>query len=173
MTTIFIVLRAQIVRVILGAGQFNWNDTRLTAAALALFTVSLIAQNMTTLFIRSYYSRSKTRTPLTMNVISSLVMVLAAYLLVHFFDHVPMFQYFMESLLKVSDVPGTVVLMLPLGYSFGTMVNMILHWWDFDREFPEYSRRVCRTLFEVFSASIIMGWVVWQCLNFFGSAVNN
>ena len=40
--TLFIVLRAQIVRVILGSGQFNWSDTKLTAAALALFTVSFL-----------------------------------------------------------------------------------------------------------------------------------
>src|SRR6185369_304543 len=70
-TIMFIVLRAQIVRVILGVGRFDWNDTRLVAAALALFTVSLLAQNMTTLFVRSYYSRSRTRTPLFMNIISA------------------------------------------------------------------------------------------------------
>ncbi len=36
-----IVLRAQIVRVVLGSGAFDWNDTRLTAAVLALFIISL------------------------------------------------------------------------------------------------------------------------------------
>jgi putative peptidoglycan lipid II flippase len=36
-----IVLRAQIVRVIFGYGKFGWRDTRLTAACLALFAVSL------------------------------------------------------------------------------------------------------------------------------------
>ena len=34
-TFLFIVLRAQIVRVLLGSGAFSWNDTRLAAAALA------------------------------------------------------------------------------------------------------------------------------------------
>ena len=172
-SVMFIVLRAQIVRVILGAGQFNWNDTRLTAAALAIFTVSLIAQNMTMLFIRSYYSRGKTRTPLTMNMISSVVMVLVSYLLVHFFNHAHEFQYFMESILKVDGVPGTVVLMLPLGYSIGTLLNMALHWWDFHREFKSYSRRVLRTLFQVCGASLIMGYVTYVCLNFFGTTAVN
>jgi putative peptidoglycan lipid II flippase len=172
-SVMFIMLRAQIVRVILGAGQFNWNDTRLTAAALALFTVSLIAQNMTTLFVRSYYSRGKTRTPLTMNMISSVAMVLASYLLVHFFNHAHEFQYFIESILKVDGIPGTVVLMLPLGYSIGTLLNMTLHWWDFHHEFPSYSRRVFRTAFEITGASFIMGYVTYVCLNFFGmTAVN-
>src|SRR3989344_3840213 len=35
-----VVLRAQIVRVVLGSGAFDWNDTRLTAAVLALFIVA-------------------------------------------------------------------------------------------------------------------------------------
>jgi len=41
---LFIVLRAQIVRVVLGSGAFDWADTRLTAALFALFVVSLLAQ---------------------------------------------------------------------------------------------------------------------------------
>jgi putative peptidoglycan lipid II flippase len=46
LATIFvIVMRAQLVRVILGAGAFDWTATRLTAAALALFIVSLVAQS--------------------------------------------------------------------------------------------------------------------------------
>ena len=40
-TIFMIVMRAQIVRIILGSGQFNWDDTRLTAAALSLFVLSL------------------------------------------------------------------------------------------------------------------------------------
>ena len=55
-SVLFIVLRAQIVRTILGAGRFNWDDTRPTADALALFPVSLVAQNLVTLFVRCYYS---------------------------------------------------------------------------------------------------------------------
>ncbi|MFM7088791.1 MAG: lipid II flippase MurJ, partial [Candidatus Paceibacterota bacterium] len=37
---LFIVLRAQIVRVILGSGFFSWDDTRLVAASLAVFSLS-------------------------------------------------------------------------------------------------------------------------------------
>ena len=171
-SVLFVVLRAQIVRVILGAGQFNWNDTRLTAAALAIFTFSLIAQNMTNLFMRSYYSRGKTRVPLIMNLISSVVMVASSYFLVHFFNHDLLFKNFMECLLKVSDIPGTVVLMLPLGYSIGTLVNMVLHWFDFQHEFPSYSKKVLRTFFQIFGSALIMGFVVYISLNYFDDIFN-
>jgi putative peptidoglycan lipid II flippase len=51
-TILFIVLRAQIVRVILGSNAFSWNDTRLAAACLALFVIGLVAQSLVHLFVR-------------------------------------------------------------------------------------------------------------------------
>ena len=67
-TFLFIVLRAQIVRVLLGSGAFSWSDTRLTAAMLAIFAVSLIAQNLLPLLIRGYYAAGNTRRPLLVNL---------------------------------------------------------------------------------------------------------
>lgn len=164
-SVLFIVLRAQIVRVILGAGKFNWDDTRLTAAALAIFTVSLLAQNMTSLFVRSYYSRGKTRAPLFMNISSAVFMVITSYLLVFIFNHALLFKYFSESILKVTDISGTVVLMLPLGYAIGSIFNMCIHWIAFHLEFKDYSKRVLQTFFQVFSASVIMGFVAYVLLS--------
>jgi putative peptidoglycan lipid II flippase len=169
---LFIVLRAQIVRVILGSGQFNWNDTRLTAAALAIFVASMTFQNLTPLFVRSYYSRGKTKIPLYMNMISAALIIIFAYGLVHFFNHNLFFQNFMESLLKVSGVPGTAMLMLPLGFSLGLLFNCFVHWLAFGLEFPTYSPPVFRTSFEVIGSSIIMGFVAYLGLNFFGSILN-
>lgn len=166
-SVLFVVLRAQIVRTILGAGRFNWDDTRLTAAALAIFTVSLIAQNLVTLFVRSYYSRGKTVAPLLMNVISAGLIVGISYGLVHFFQHNFLFKDFMESLLKVSGIPGTVVLMLPLGFTLGVLVNLIIHWLGFSIEFPSYSPRVLRTLFHTVGASVLMGYAAYISLNIF------
>jgi putative peptidoglycan lipid II flippase len=169
-TVMFVVLRAQIVRTILGSGRFNWDDTRLTAAALALFTVSLIAQNLVALFVRSYYSQGKTKTPLFMNVFSALLIVFSSYYLVNLFQNNFFFRSFVESLLKVSDIPGTVVLMLPLGFSIGVIANLVVHWIGFHRHFPSFSPSVLRALFQITGASIIMGFVTYLCLNIFDVA---
>jgi len=40
-TVIFILLRAQIIRLILGSGKFNWTDTRMAALTLGWFSFSL------------------------------------------------------------------------------------------------------------------------------------
>ncbi len=171
-TIMFIVLRAQIVRVILGAGHFDWNDTRLTAAALAIFTISLVAQNLTNLFVRAFYSRGKTRTPLIINMISSAFIIGVSYFLVQFFQNNLFFSNFFESLLKVSGITGTVILMLPLGFSLGVIINMIIHWIGFHREFRSYSAPVLRTLFQVTGAGLIMGYVSYISLNIFDKVFN-
>ena len=49
---LIVVLRAHIVRVILGTGAFDWNATRLTAALLAILAVGLVAQGLILLFSR-------------------------------------------------------------------------------------------------------------------------
>ena len=166
---LFIVLRAQIVRTILGAGKFNWDDTRLTAAALAIFIASLIAQNLTALFVRSYYSQGRTKTPLIMNVVSALIIIFGSYYLVHIFQNNFFFRDFFESILKVGGVPGTVVLMLPLGFSIGVLFNLIIHWVGFQHHFPSFSASVLRTLFEVTGASVIMGYITYKFLSVFDS----
>ncbi len=169
---LFVVLRAQIVRTILGSGRFNWDDTRLTAAALALFTMSLLAQNLVALFVRSYYSQGKTKTPLFMNVLSALLIVASSFYLVQVFQNNLFFQNFVESILKVGGISGTVVLMLPLGFSIGVIVNLIIHWIGFNYHFPSFSSAVFKTLFQVFGASTIMGFVTYKCLNIFDTVFN-
>lgn len=169
LSVLFVVLRAQIVRTVLGVGRFNWDDTRLTAAALALFTVSLVAQNLTTLFVRSYYARGKTKPPLFMNMFSAGLIVLISYALVFVFKEYSLFRDFIEVALKVESIPGTIVLMLPLGYSIGTLINMCLHWFAFEKEYVSYSRLVLRTLFQTVGASVIMGYVAYRMLGVFAS----
>lgn len=166
-TALFIVLRAQIVRVLLGTGRFDWNDTRLTAAALALFSLSAVFQSLMLLFVRAFYSAGHTRKPLIINLFSTGILILCTYGLVKLFYFSPDFRYFISSLLRVEDLPGTAVLMLPLGYSIGTILNGIIHWIGFEKDFGGFSKEVGRTLFQSISASVILGYVSYLGLNLF------
>jgi len=132
---LFIVLRAQIVRTILGSGNFNWDDTKLAAACLALFTVSLVGQGLELLFIRGYYAAGMTKKPLGINLLSSFITIFSPWVLLIVFKHDLGFRFFIESLFKVEGIPGTEVLMLPLGYSIGTIVNAIIFWFLFEKDF--------------------------------------
>jgi len=62
-TVFLITLRAQIIRVVLGAGAFGWQDTILTMNTLALFSLSLFAQASIPLIVRVFYARHDSKTP--------------------------------------------------------------------------------------------------------------
>jgi len=163
-TVLFIVLRAHIVRVILGSGEFGWIETRLTAAGLALFAVSLAAQGLVLLLVRGYYAAGRTKVPLIINTLSSGVIIASAFGLSWLFDTAPLWRYFIESLLRVEGIEGVKVLMLPLAYSLGVIVNVIALWVLFERDFKSLWRSVERMVFQVFSAAVVMGFVTHTAL---------
>ena len=155
---LFVVLRAQIVRVILGSGEFTWTDTRLTAAALAIFAVSLVAQSLILLFVRGYYAAGKTARPVIINVFSSILIIVFAFLFDYIFSTVPLWKNFIEALLRVEGIPGTAVLMLPFSYSFAVLINAVLFWITFQRDFSRFSKALSRTFFESLAAAIVLGF---------------
>jgi len=162
---LFIVVRAQIVRVILGSGSFSWEDTRLVAACLAVFATSILAQGMITLLSRAYYATGDTKRPLIVNFSCSVLIIIFSYLFIHLFENVMMFRYFIESMLKVSDIPGTEVLMLPLAYSLGTILNAVLHWFFIRKDFMQGESFITKTFFQSVGASFFLGLVAYLSLN--------
>jgi len=78
LTIIIIMLRAQIVRVVLGTGEFDWEATRLTFNALGIFAVSLFAQSLIPVLARSFYALQDTMTPLVTSIISTIINVIIA-----------------------------------------------------------------------------------------------
>lgn len=163
--TIFvIVLRAQLVRVILGAGQFNWLDTRLVAAALALFAISLTAQSISLLIARAYYAAGNTKKPLYYGIIDVVVSISSAIGFVALFHSSPFMRDFIESILRVSNIPGTTVLMLALGYACGSLLECIISFVFFCKDFNLSASRLLGLIFQTFSAAVIGAAVTYLIL---------
>jgi putative peptidoglycan lipid II flippase len=167
LSALLIVLRAQIVRVLLGTGLFDWPATRLTAAALALFVLSSLFQSLILLFMRGFYSAGFTKSPFVINFGATAFLAGVTYALVKLFYAYDGFRFFITSMMKVEDLPGSVVLMLPLGFSIGTILNAVILWIVFEKEFPGFSRGVMRSLFESTGAAFVIGGVAYAGLNFF------
>lgn len=74
-TIILITLRAQIIRVILGTGQFSWDNTILTINTLTFFIISLFAQAVLPLMVRVFYARHNSATPFFVGLGSSVINV--------------------------------------------------------------------------------------------------
>lgn len=164
------VLRAQIVRVVLGANAFSWSDTRLTAAAIALFIISLASQSLVLLFVRGYYAASKTKKPLIVNVFSSFMVIVFAYLILSIFNNYPNTLSSLESLLRVRGVEGTSMLALPLAYAMGSLLNFFLIWILFKRDFIKTGQSMLyKTFLQVLLGAVTMGLFAYISLNFFSN----
>jgi len=162
---LFIVLRAQIVRTILGTGAFDWADTRLTAAALALFVVSVLGQSLMLIFVRGYYAAGRTLKPLVINVCIAAGIIVTAFILVKAFSISAHFRYFLEALFRVEELPGTIVIVLPLAFSIGAILNAVILWICFEKDFSLSFRDVFLTFRQSFYAAVLAGFVAYQGLN--------
>ncbi|MBU6370859.1 MAG: murein biosynthesis integral membrane protein MurJ [Patescibacteria group bacterium] len=171
-SVVFIVLRAQIVRVIYGAGKFDWNGTRLVAASLAIFSISVLAQALVLIFIRAYYAKGDTKKSLYASLVTGTLSIGLSYLFARMFAGFDGFRFFIEHLFRVDGLPGTEVLALALGFSIAQIVNCVMLWIWFSREHPGFAAPLYRTLFQSFSASVIMGFVSYLALNFFSVIFN-
>ena len=167
-TVMFIVLRAQIIRVVLGTGHFDWPATRLTAACLALFALSVLAQSLILLLIRGYYASGQTAKPLLINLFSSALMVGGAFVFSAWWQAGSSFRLFWENILRVQDLPNTSVLILPLAYSLGTIVNCLLLAIFFVYEHRFSARSILRTSNQTFWSALAGGMAAYYLLNFLG-----
>lgn len=171
--TLLIVLRAQIVRVVLGSNSFSWADTRLTAASVSLFVISLVSQGLVLLFVRGYYAAGNTKKPLFVNVFSSVTVIIFAQILICIFRNYPEVLSKLEIILRVEKVPGTIMLALPLAYAMGSILNFFLIWVLFKKDFL-YNKKLnlSRTFIESSTSAIVMGLVAYILLGLFSGIFN-
>jgi putative peptidoglycan lipid II flippase len=123
---LFIVLRAQIVRTVLGSGNFDWNETMLVAAALAIFTLSIVTQSASSVLIRAYYAMNRTFYPFVCVFISFLITI--ACMCVLFIPGIKdsSFMFYVENFLKVENTVSSLVLIIPMAFTVGQWVQFTL-----------------------------------------------
>lgn len=107
----FFLLRAQIIRVLFGAGAFDWEDTILTFETFGWLIMSIFAQALIPLLAKAFYVQQNTRTPVIISVGSMVLNVVLAVWL----------------------APSMGVQGLALAFSVSAIVNVllllsVLHW---------------------------------------------
>ncbi len=144
LTILFILLRAQIVRVLLGTGQFNWENTIATATTVGLFSISLFSQCLLALFNRAFYALQNTKTPLYIALVS---MGLTAVLSFYFKN--------------IYGVAG-----LALGISLGSIFQVILLWMALKQKLGNIDEKnILISIFKISFASVLLG-IVTQNLKY-------
>lgn len=158
---LFIVLRAHIVRAALGAGVFSWEDTRLTAAVLAVLAIGMFAEALGSLIIKGFYALENTRTPLVINIGASFFSVVFAVALSNALAAPSFLREAVTGFLRISDLADPRVLALAFGFSLGLIVNIGLLYWALKRLarriFKQESRFPLKELFKIVVSATLAG----------------
>lgn len=88
LSAFLIILRAQVVRIVLGSGKFDWEDTILTLNVLGVLAISLFAQSLNLLFTRAFFALQDMVTPLKSGIIGLIVNLLVGLTVVKFWPHI-------------------------------------------------------------------------------------
>ncbi len=161
----FILLRAQIVRVILGYGQFSWEDTRLTAAALGAFAISVFAQSLIPLFSRAFFAREDTKTPVIINIVSVLLNVIFTFFFLRLMRAGGAFAFAIGALLKINGVEGMEILALPLAFSLSAIINFLWLYFAFSSRVEKFDgSRIISSLWKINCAAAVMAVFVYGAL---------
>jgi len=118
------VLRAHIVRVILGTGAFDWNATRLTAALLVILAVGLVVDALELLFSRALYAARQSWRPLLYQIAGGILTVVLAIIFLSMPTNGMLAS--LASFLRVGDVHGTAILLLALATILGQFFLVLL-----------------------------------------------
>ncbi len=138
-TALLILLRAQIVRVILGSGAFDWSATIDTADAVAFFAVSLFAQGLIPLLARAHFARENTTMPLLAAVFGTITTIALGPLTI-----------------KTLGAPG-----LALAFSAGAVIQFAVLWTTLRLALGTLHEKMrLPSLLKMTVATIVMGLIV-------------
>lgn len=172
--SVFLILeRAQIVRVILGTGKFSWEDTRLTAAALGIFALSVFAQSLVPLFSRAFFAAGDTKTPVLINISSLVLNIGLSFYFVNLIRQHGMFYEILANMMRVKDVSDISILGLPFAFSVSGVINLLWLYFAFSSKIKDFSgEKILFSITRINLSVLVMGLAVYPTLSFMAKIVN-
>jgi putative peptidoglycan lipid II flippase len=141
-SALLLVLRIPVVRLLFGAGQFDWQATVLTGRTLAFFSFSIFAQALVYLVSRGFYALHDTKTPLIIGILSTLLMLL--------FGTVFIFIYHFG------------VVSIAVGYSIASIVEVIALFLFLDKKIGGFNKlSLSYSLLKIVVATICTGFALY------------
>ena len=151
------ILRAQIVRVILGTGKFGWIDTRLTAACLGIFSVSLCAQGIIFLLSKTFYAAHNTKIPAAISVVTVACNIAMSLFFVWLLNSSGIFFHFLQFALKLQDIKNINVVGLSLAFSITAIIEALLLLFFLYKKYKTFGvRNMCFSIYKIFIAGAVM-----------------
>jgi len=120
------ILRAQIVRIILGTENFSWADTQLTAACLGIFSFAIFAYGLVLLVSKTFYAFHNTKIPALITLFIVGLNIILSYLFIWFLSLENSFQRFLISFLDLKGIEQNSVIGLPLALAISGLFQLFL-----------------------------------------------
>ncbi len=170
---LLLLLRAQIVRVILGVGKFGWADTKLTTACLGILALNLIAQSLILFLLKTFYAAHNTKIPATISGLTVAFNIILSLLLVWLVRFSVGFNIFLQNLLRLGGVANVGVIALSLAYTITAVLECSLLLYMFYKKFPKLkTKEISTSLYKILIASLVMVILTILTRQFLGSTVS-
>ncbi|MFC1622921.1 murein biosynthesis integral membrane protein MurJ [Patescibacteria group bacterium] len=144
------MLRAEIVRIIFGAGKFDWEDTEATLWVMGFLSLSLFAQSMIPLLARSFYALENTKTPFYIALFSEAVNIISIVILIERFE----------------------IIGLAIAFSLTSVVNMALLAYFLRRKFGTMDdKRIISSVSKFVIGSVFSGMMIYLTRHVLGNFI--
>lgn len=131
-----IVLSVPIVKILFQRGAFDANATKMTAGALAFYSIGLIGMGLRDILGKVFYSIQDTKTPMINGVFSMIINILLNIILIKYMNHIG----------------------LAFATSISSIVCVIMLFISLDKKIGDFGQKnIIKTLLKAIIASIIMG----------------
>jgi len=173
LSVLFFLLRAQIVRIILGRQNFTWADTRLAGACLGIFSISIFAQGLINLLSRAFYAAHDTRTPVKITIFSIILNIILSVFFVSTLSQQNSFFYYLITILDLQGLSNISIIGFPLAFSLSSIFNLILLLVSLKKKIGnEWDLKLGNVFLRLFLLSIISGLITFGLLNIFSLILN-
>lgn len=156
LSLLMVVLRAQIVRIILGTGEFGWIETRLTAASLGVFSLGIVFSALVLLIVRVFFSVQDTKTPAIVSIVSVVVSIISSLLFISLLGRPNAFSFYLSSILRIKDIQDIRIVGLALAMVLSCVLNFVLLTFFLKKRIKSLSfKPIIKSLSKIAMASVI------------------
>jgi len=173
LSVLFFLLRAQIVRIILGRQNFTWEDTRLAGACLGIFAISAFAQGLINLLSRTFYAAHDTKTPVKISIFSITLNIIFSLSFVSVLSQQKTFFHYLITVLDLQDLSNISIISFPLAFSLSSIINLILLLVSLKRKIGNnWDLKLGNVFLRILSLSLVSGLITFGLLNIFDQILN-
>ncbi len=165
------LLRAHIVRLVLGTGEFGWGATQLTAASLGIFSFSFFATALVHVLVRAFFSFQDTRTPVIASVIAMTFNIILSFLFIWALGFDNLFRAFFVDILHLKELlPHIEVIAFPLAILISTALHFFLLMCFLRKKMGFLrEREIMESFLKIIASSFLAGVFVFASLRITGT----